>query len=100
MKSRIYMPSQHELATKKRLRAVSDFFSKIEVERSGPAEGVRYEEPNWLPDSMVKEIADYVQANSITNADLMAIRQTPTLWHHEPEPWLWILHRYTNRYSK
>ena len=51
-----------------------------------------------LPDSTICRIRDCIESNHIANETLHEIRHNPFLYHADPYRFLWMLHRYMNRY--
>lgn len=98
MITRIKLPTEDEIATNRRLRQACDTMTAINSQ--SPAFST--DERNYLPPATVDAMRLLEQ--SLEPGDLMAIRQQPFLWARPACPdvtgkWLWILHRYLNRYA-
>jgi hypothetical protein len=76
-----------------------EFFQKLNQET--PSFQDHATERNYLPPEMVAKIKQHLSENWYENADLIAVRQCPHKWgtFTDPNQWLWILHRFTNRYA-
>jgi hypothetical protein len=85
------MPREiREIETRKRLRTICEWFDGLN-ERAAASQP-----ENGLSPEVVAEIS----AQGFDRGDLMAIRQTPYMWAlKDPYKWLWILHRYQNKYQ-
>lgn len=87
MKAQIYKESPEEIATRKRLRLICQWFADFNKQGLGA-------EADCLNDSTRAQI----DAQGFAFGDLVAIRNSPGSWHlGNPYEWLWILHRYTNK---
>lgn len=89
MRTKPHQQTEQEVATRKRLRLICEWFQALngEIAKSQlPEQG--------LPLEMVAKIT----AQNFDRADLMAIRGRPHYWtKSNPYEWLWILHRYQNK---
>jgi hypothetical protein len=89
-----------DTVTAKRLRAICQFFKSLNASLTKEqlaAENTN-EGKNHLPEVIVAKIREFVGANAAPG-DLVAIRNRPGQWDQDCYNWLWILHRYTNRYA-
>ena len=88
MKEKITMPTESEIATRKRLRLICEWFSALNQSVSSRGE-------SW--ETVEKRAFAEVEAQHFDRADLVAIRGCPGKWTRgNPYEWLWILHRYQN----
>jgi hypothetical protein len=88
------IPTASEVALRKKLRLLCEFFANLNAEIVGDAEW-----DETLTPELVARIRAYLAEHQIEPADLMAIRNRPGHWcHGNPYEWLWLLHRYLNHY--
>jgi len=86
MKTKFTPPTEEEIATRKRLRLICEWFAGLNHRIVNPPD-------QGLPKEVLQEIA----AKNFDAGDLMAIRDRPHHWtRSNPYQWLWILHRYQN----
>lgn len=90
MRKKIQTPTEAEIATRKRLRLIGQWFNTLNIRlvaNSSVPDG------DGLPAPIRKEIDE----QKFEPADLMAIRNEPFKWtRSNPYQWLWLLHRYQN----
>jgi len=94
-------PTETDVALRKKLRLLGEFFASLSATHPKKWYGMD-RDPNHLPPRTVAAVQTYAREHGIENADLMAVRDRPGHWCRMSQPyrWLWLLHRYTNRYSK
>ncbi len=93
MKTRIAMPTEAEIATRKRLRLLANQLQTIAATVTGS------ETADAVPDKLPARIVTELKALNAERGDLMALRQTPHKYHSKPYDWLWMLHRFQNHYA-
>jgi hypothetical protein len=92
-------PDEQEIALRKKLRLTCECFATLNQTTDLRDDANAGQDSNFLPPAAVEAIAAYCRDHNVTNADLMAIRSTPGRWtRSNPYDWLWMLHRYTNKY--
>lgn len=92
-------PSEQEIALRKKLRLTCDFFAALNLTTDLRDAANAGQDSNFLPHESVAAIAAYCRDHAVTNGDLLLIRGTPGQWSlSNPYDWLWMLHRYTNKY--
>jgi hypothetical protein len=85
--------TKQEIATHKRLRLACEFLGKLATNE--PADLP----PSDLSEEAVAAIRDY-ETTHLQPGDLIAIRSRPGHWClTNPYQWLWVLHRYQNKYQ-
>jgi hypothetical protein len=92
VRTRTKPPTETEIATNKQLRLLCQQLETIAATVTGS------ETADSVPDQLPVRIVDAITALQADRADLMAIRQTPFKWHHQPYRWQWMLHRYQYTY--
>ena len=87
-------------ATAKRQRGICQFFKGLNASftQEQLASENANEDKNQLPEEVVAKIHEFVGAHA-EPGDLVAIRNRPGQWDQDFYNWLWIIHRYTNRYA-
>jgi len=92
-------PNEQEIALRKKLRLTCEFFATLNQTTDLRNDADAGQDSNFLPPAAVTAIAAYCRDHDVTKADLVAIRSTPGRWtRSNPYDWLWMLHRYTNKY--
>ncbi len=106
MRTPLKPPTDEDIALSKKLRGICEHFKMLS---QSDAHATAYEQAkrkdredsNFLAPVTVIAINNYIREHDITNGDLMTIRNTPGKWcRGNPYDWLWMLHRYTNKYSR
>ena len=94
-------PTEQEIAVRKKLRLTCEFFDTLNQTADLRDAANAGQDSNFLPPETVTAIEEYCRDHEVNNADLMAIRDTPGRWtRSNPYAWLWMLHRYTNKWMQ
>ncbi len=84
MKTKIIAPTAEQIADRKRLRLICEWFNDLNTQLAAG-------------ECLATDVRAEIDAQNFDRSDLMAIRNRPGLWAvGDPYRWLWILHRYQN----
>lgn len=95
------IPTPGEIVLRVHLKRVADVFRRLSEKYAVASTKL---DGNELPDGAPEEIVNELRKVDADCHDLMAIRQSPCQFSKgassEAYQWVWLLHRFTNRYMK